>query len=93
MRSNDVTGAIVAIAILIFALILMAGFCVKEFDEVKQIARIGEAYLDGELGAKETINKLMKIDDGSGYKEIIISFVLEDISEEEAKEILQHVAR
>lgn len=91
MRNNDVTGAIIAIAVLIFGLILMAGFCVKEFDEIRTAASIGEVYLAGDMEAKEAINALAKIDDGTGYKETIIAFILEDVPEDEAKEILKIV--
>jgi len=34
---------------------------------------------------------LAKIDDGTGYKELIIAFILEDVPVDEAKEILKVV--
>ncbi len=89
--NNDVSGAIIAIAVLIFALILMSGFVVKELDEIRTAADIGEAYLEGNMEAKEAIDALAKIDDGTGYKELIIAFILEDVPVDEAKEILKVV--
>lgn len=89
--NNDVSGAIIAIAVLIFALILMSGFVVKELDEIRTVAGIGEAYLEGNMEAKEAIDALAKIDDGTGCKEVIIAFILEDVPVDEAKEILKVV--
>jgi hypothetical protein len=89
--NNDVSGAIIAIAVLIFALILMSGLVVKELDEIRTVAGIGEAYLEGNMDAKEAIDALAKIDDGTGCKELIIAFILEDVPVDEAKEILKVV--
>ena len=91
MKTNEVFSAVIAIAVLVFALVLMAAFTGKEFGEVRTIAGIGEAYLEGNMEAKEAIDALAKIDDGTGCKEVIIAFILEDVPENEAKEILKVV--
>ena len=89
--NNDLSGAIVAIIVLVFALIVIGLFVVSEFAEIKDVSDIGEAYLSGQINAKTAIKQLTKIDDGSGYKDIIIAFIMEDVTEEESKEVLKYI--